>query len=165
MKEGIVVGVNPLLPRPLCNWAWWTEPVRAERLAALRIGLGAVLLLDVLGFYLPFARDFFGADSLGGPEFRLWQVSPPFVGDVPWSALAWVPSSTVWQVILLLWSGLAVMLVLGVCPRLAAAGAWFIGGCVHYVNPFLFNSGDAVRGILLFYLMLCPCGAVWALSP
>ena len=28
------VGLRPWLPWPLCDWHWWTVPVRAERLAA-----------------------------------------------------------------------------------------------------------------------------------
>ena len=35
------VGVDPWLPWPLSAWRWWTEPVAAERLAALRIGLAS----------------------------------------------------------------------------------------------------------------------------
>ena len=68
MGERLVVGLNPWLPPPLSRWKWWTEPVRAERLAALRIGVGIVLLFDVLVHYLPQVGDFFGAGSLGSPE-------------------------------------------------------------------------------------------------
>ena len=48
MNDGAVDGWSPWLPWPLSRWRWWTEPVRAERLAALRIGLGVALLLDLL---------------------------------------------------------------------------------------------------------------------
>ena len=57
MAEPPVTGVNPWLPWPLPRWPWWTRPVRAERLAALRVGVGLVLLIDVLGHYLPRATD------------------------------------------------------------------------------------------------------------
>src|SRR5205823_3952047 len=33
-----VVGLKPWFPWPLSRWRWLNEPVRAERLAALRIG-------------------------------------------------------------------------------------------------------------------------------
>ncbi len=56
-----VVGVVPWLPWPLSAWRWWTEPVRAERLAALRIGLALCLLLDIVLTYLPGVGTFFGA--------------------------------------------------------------------------------------------------------
>src|SRR5262249_32121791 len=68
MNDRTVVGINPWLPWPLSRWRWWTQPVRAERLAALRIGIAVVLLLDWLFLYLPHLHDFFGAGSLGDPE-------------------------------------------------------------------------------------------------
>jgi hypothetical protein len=61
---GPVVGTQPWLPWPLCRWKSWTEPVRAERLAALRIGVAMIALLDVLTTFLPRVHDFFGPDSL-----------------------------------------------------------------------------------------------------
>lgn len=159
MSEPLVSGINPLLPWPLRRSRWWTEPVRAESLAALRIGIALVLLLDVLAFYLPHARDFFGAGSLGGPDvFEEVRYLPA----VPWSLPASVKSPLAWQGILLLWAASAILLLLGIWPQPAAAVAWLIAGCVHYVNPFIFNAGDAVRNIALFYLMISPCGAVWS---
>ena len=54
MAEGVVVGVRPWLPGSLGRWDWLTAPVRAERLAALRVGVGLVLLLSSLVvFFLP----------------------------------------------------------------------------------------------------------------
>src|SRR5262245_10239971 len=75
-SRGTVIGILPWLPWPLSRWRWWTEPVRAERLAALRIGLALVLLLDILLTYLPHGRDFFGRDSLGSPELFGWVFEP-----------------------------------------------------------------------------------------
>ena len=42
MSERTVVGLKPWLPWPLSRSPWWTEPVRAERLAVLRIGATSV---------------------------------------------------------------------------------------------------------------------------
>ena len=159
MSEPHVVGLKPWLPWPFSESAWWTEPVRAERLAALRIGVGCVLLLDVLFCYLPYTGVFFGSDSLGAPGIFDRQRPLP---DWPWSLLAGVEAQSVWYGVLVVWALAAVALALGVLPRAAAALAWFIGGCVHYVNPWLYNGGDAIRHILLLYLILTPCGAVWS---
>src|SRR5437868_1488201 len=68
MSDARVVGLRPAFPPPLQRWTWLTEPVRAERLAALRIGVAAVLLWDILFTYWPRAHDFFGRGSLGSPE-------------------------------------------------------------------------------------------------
>src|SRR5262245_50997660 len=67
-KADSVVGVKPWLPWPLSRSRWWTAPAPAERLAVLRIGMAALLLLDVLLVYLPNGRAFFGRGSLGRPE-------------------------------------------------------------------------------------------------
>src|SRR5262249_40384571 len=77
MSERTVVGLSPWLPWPLSARRWWPEPVRAERLAALRIGLAAVLLLDVLFSHLPHVHDFFGPNSLSGPEPDAWLAAAP----------------------------------------------------------------------------------------
>ena len=57
MSHPTPAGRDPWLPWPLSQYPWWSEPVPAERLAALRIGLAAVLLLDVLVFYLPWIDE------------------------------------------------------------------------------------------------------------
>ncbi len=46
---------------------------------------------------------------------------------------------------------------------MAAAWCWICSISVIGVNYYLHNSGDNVRTIALFYLMLSPCGAVWTL--
>src|SRR5436309_9434138 len=63
---GQVVGLKPWFPWPLSRWRWLNEPVRAERLAALRIGLGLLTLFDVLFTFLPVATEILGRDSILG---------------------------------------------------------------------------------------------------
>jgi hypothetical protein len=161
MSEGTVVGLQPWLPAPLSHSRWWTEPVRAERLAALRIGVGLVLLLDVLGSYLPAARDYFGPDSLVAPGTFVTAIKP-----LEWHRvlLDRVASFETWNVLLWVWAGAAALLTLGVQARLAAGVAWFMASTLMRIDPFMHNSGDSVRSILLFYLMLTPCDATWSVS-
>src|SRR5438552_1888456 len=71
-EESRIVGVVPWLPWPLSAWPWWTAPVRAERLAALRIALAGFLLLDILFTYLPDLFTYFAAGSLGDPSLFAW---------------------------------------------------------------------------------------------
>jgi uncharacterized membrane protein YphA (DoxX/SURF4 family) len=157
MSDALVVGVKPWLPWPLVRWTWWTQPVRAERLAALRIGVAAVLLLDVFGTYLPLAGDFFGRDSLGSPEVF---GSPD---NKRWTIFRAIEDPAIVQVSLGLWGLAAGFLLVGAWPRLNAAIAWLMSLSIYGINSYLHNSGDNVRTIALFYLMLCPCGAVWSL--
>jgi hypothetical protein len=42
--------------------------------------------------------------------------------------------------------------------------AWVLSTSVANINPSLENAGDVIRGIILFYLMLTPCGAAWSLD-
>jgi hypothetical protein len=157
MNERTVVGLIPWLPWPLSRWQWWTEPVPAERLAALRIGLAIVLLVDVLVQYLPHYAAFFGVGSLGSPEVFAGRIT----GHWHWSLLRHLEDSRLFIPILILWAAAAVLVLVGWHPRLAALVAWLLSVSVLNLNYGLHNSGDRIRSIVLFYFMLTPCGAAW----
>jgi hypothetical protein len=160
MSEPTVIGLKPWLPGPLARWTWWTEPVRAERLAALRIGVALVLLPDVLGTYLPQVHDFFGPGSLGSPEVFAGMAGP----GARWSLLRGVESPELLSAAVVVWAVAAGCLLLGIWPRASAAVAWLLSMSAMGLNRYLCNSGDNVRIIALFYLMLCPCGAAWSVQ-
>jgi hypothetical protein len=305
VSERTVMGWQPWLPWPLSAWRWWTEPVRAEHLAVLRIGLAAVLLCDIFLTYLPRVDAFFGPNSLGSPElfeymhragrwnWSLWhglgnpllsclalliwiastvililgflarrasskeshtrplprtplvwlgativvvlgQWSRMTADPGPGAHLSWIAPLTAWglvnlfllaelvrwrnrsapdwslrrtlfiawgvaalQVLLGIWrcfvdpEGLEVMraplmqwetnpqflrwamvfwvgatacLLLGLATRWAAVLVWISSLSFAHLNSYIDNAGDTVRGIILFYLMLCPCGAAWSLD-
>ena len=297
-----VVGMQPWLP-----WSWWTEPVRAERLALLRIGVAVCLIADILIFYAPHTLTFFGKGNLGdsavfdwnfraprmnwsllrgvsdasvlylalflwiamtlwilgtslvrvlfihanpppddraGIALHLWIFGfviyttglwadmtkagaktdlfawlVPLVGltiaclfcvldlllrirdtshRIPWLTLGlafgamgallfggviisetvefdektwwirlwrpWQDDETLLTVMMGLWIGSAVFLLIGWTTRLAAMITWMMSMSFANANPYLDNAGDTIRLILLFYLMLCPCGAVWSID-
>jgi hypothetical protein len=161
MTDGTVVGLKPWLPPPLSRMQWWTEPVPAQRLAALRIGVGLVLLLDVLATYLPRAADFFGPEGLSAQG--------TLVGTAAWPdwhrvLLDQVTTFETWRLLLWAWAAAACLLTLGLLPRVAAAAAWFLSISLTSIYPAMHNSGDQVRSILLLYLALSPCGAVWSVT-
>jgi hypothetical protein len=155
----MVVGVKPWLPWPLKVWSWWTEPVRAERLATLRIGLAAVLLVDVLGTYLPLVGDFFGSSSLGAAD-----VFAKVQARFPWSLAGRVEDPRVLLLATIAWALAAGLLLVGLWSRVSAAAAWMVSQSFFTLNPNIHNAGDVVRTIFLFYLMLSPCGAVWSVD-
>jgi Vitamin K-dependent gamma-carboxylase len=64
MDEPRIAGLVPWLPWPLNRWRIFTELIRAERLAALRIALAIVMLADIALTYGPHVNDFYGPDSL-----------------------------------------------------------------------------------------------------
>jgi uncharacterized membrane protein YphA (DoxX/SURF4 family) len=160
MSERIVVGLRPWLPWPLSQVPWWTEPIRAERLAAFRIGVAAVLLVDVLWTYLPHTDIYFGPGSLGSPEVFASHMRAPAWN---WTLLA---NLTAAQIHLVLWGWVsaAVLLLLGILPRLSATVCWALALSVLNSNYYIHNAGDRLRSICLFMVMVAPCAAVWSMS-
>lgn len=159
MTNRVVVGTRPWLPSMLRGWSWFNEPVPAERLAALRIGVGLVLFFDVVLTYLPFRFDYFGPGSLAEPDVFQGHFAAP---SWAWSVIRWWPDVFTPNVICGIWLMSAVGLILGVFPRMSAIVAWVMSLSVHYYNSYLHNSGDLIRQHLLFFLMLTPCGAAWS---
>lgn len=156
-----IVGTVPQLPQFLAGCTALVEPLRAERMAAFRIGIGLILALDILITYLPFARQFFGAESLGDPAvFASRLTSDSF----RWSIFEGQGNPQLLQFALVAWLGSALCLMLGIMPRLAAACCLMLSISFQNLNYYIHNSGDCVRNISLFYLMLSPCGAVWSLQ-
>jgi hypothetical protein len=161
MSKGSVVGLQPWLPWPLNRWHSWTEPVRAERLAALRIGIAAVLLVDLLWNYWPHLHDFFGRDSLGSPELFAWYGRAPRWN---WSLFRGVEEPPVFDVAMILWLAAVTGLLLGFWTRLNAVAVWALSTSFANLNTWIDNAGDQIRAIVLFYLILTPCGAAWSLD-
>lgn len=156
---GEVVGLRPCLPWPLSRWRWWTVPVPAERLAALRIGIAAVLLVDLLTTYWPYVGDLFGANSLGQPSLFAWRWWPKYWY---WSVLRGVESPTALRLAMAVWTICTVGLLVGWHTRACAVLTWAVSTSFANLNPNVDNAGDTIRGIILFYLMLCPSGAAWS---
>lgn len=159
MSEPPVVDVVPWLPGRLGRWV--TAPIPAERLAALRIAVAVVFLVDLLGFYLPEFALLLGPRSVTAAALRGSETP----GGWQWSVLWWLPPE---------WGGAAVLgvgvlagfaLLVGWKPQLAAAIAWAVAVSLHHANWPLHNGGDRIRPLLLLILALSPCGAVWSVSP
>jgi hypothetical protein len=114
-----VVGVSPALPWPLSGWRWWTEPVRAERLAVLRIALALLLLADILLSYLPQLHDYFGPGSLGTPDMFDYLARAP---KWNWSLLRGFRDPLLYTAAQAVWLGTTPLILLGLWGRLTAAG-------------------------------------------
>lgn len=160
---GHVVGLKPWFPWPLGRWGWWVEPVRAERLAALRIGIALFTLFDVLTSYLPRSGDYFGPDSVGPADVFAYR----FKNGLRWSVLNWgdlgsSPAGV--RALMVVWAAAALLLLVGAFSRLGALVAWVIGVSVANSNTAIDNAGDTVRTLATFYLVLSPCGAAWSVD-
>jgi hypothetical protein len=60
--------------------------------------------------------------------------------------------------------GATVCLLVGLCSRASAGAAWLLSLSFAGLNQYIDNAGDQVRTIVLFYLMLCPCGSAWSVD-
>ncbi|OWK46812.1 hypothetical protein FRUB_00511 [Fimbriiglobus ruber] len=152
------MGPVPWLPGSL-GWAI-VEPVPAERLAALRIGAGLVLLADVCLTFLPFARTLVGptgytpfagsgADPLPGAQWSVCRLLPP-----EWGGYA----------VLAALAAAAICLIVGWKPRVAALVAWVCVVSLFWGNPLVHNGGDRIRTFIPMLLIFCPSAAVWAVG-
>jgi len=154
-----VLGVAPRLPPTLQNWAWLTAPVRAERAAAFRVAVGAVLLLDVLVQYLPHWKLFYGPDGIGSPDIHAEFMAAHWAR---WSLLAPLPASWGPPALLALWAVSAVGLIVGYRPRLMALVAWVLAVSFFNSHPYLHNGGDRIKIMALLMLAFLPSDGRWA---
>src|SRR6516165_9794445 len=149
-SQAAVVGIRPRLPWPLSRMKTWNEPVPAERLAVLRIGMSAILLLDVILIYFPNRETFFGRDSLGRPEVfqhlykTYWNWEAPrndlenLVEDLShgdpfrrslerrwrWSLLYRVEDPRIIEAAMIVWIAATIFLFLGLGTRVTAIVVW-----------------------------------------
>ncbi|QUO49198.1 HTTM domain-containing protein [Halorubrum ruber] len=131
--------------------------VDLRALAAFRIGLGALVIADLLlrsrsltAFYtdygvLPrraFFSDYSGNYSLHALSGEPWAVGLLF-------ALA---------------GAFALALVVGYRTRLVTLVSWVLLVSLHARNPMVLNSGDTLLRLLLFWSVFLPLGARWSLD-
>jgi hypothetical protein len=161
VSEPRVVGVQPWFPWPLSRWGWWTEPVPAQRLAALRIAAALVLLYDILVEYLPYFATYFSPDALGGRDLYAGRYQP---GHGYWSVLRWLPDAWGPQAVFAVWLASAVALLVGWRPLVSGLVAWACAVSVWNINVGLNNGGDRLRNVLLLIVAASCSGAVWGVS-
>jgi hypothetical protein len=155
------VGVQPWFPGFLGRWKWLTEPVPAERVAALRIALAVVVLLDILLGYLPHFAVVFSPDALGGKDLYPARFRD---GHYYWSILRWLPDSWGPAALMGVWVAAAVALLVGWRPLLSGLVVWACAVSFWNINIGVCNGGDRLRNTLLLTLAASCSGAVWGVS-
>ena len=149
-------------PPPDSLWVrFWHRPVRAERLAFMRILLALALLTGELFEYLPNLGEFYGLDGAGPAglhsprQLRLWKVSPFFFDtDNPY---VFYPAFG-------LWVAATVLFLVGWRTRWSNLALWLLTRCFVERNPTLKNGGDDVLQLGIFLLLLSPCGMALSLD-
>lgn len=137
-------------------WAdFWHTPVRAERLAAVRILLGFSLLTELLFEQLP------SFELLYGPR----GVSPAGLHDAGnladwyWPALLYGGDDLrVLYTLFGLWVAAAACLTLGFFTRISAIAAWLLTFRFQRFCPVALDGADDTLMAALFLLMIAPCG-------
>ena len=131
---------------------FWELTRRGQRDGRMTMFLANVLILLAmagLGVVLPFGKwseeETF---SLGHRLLLSWQDDPTMLTIAFWA-----------------WGAATVLLLAGCWTRMAAVLTWALSMSFANANPNIDNAGDTIRGITLFYLMLCPCGRpLWSVD-
>jgi hypothetical protein len=140
---------------------FWHEPLRAERLALVRIFFAIALLADQLVQYIPNFADLFGPHGAGyaglNDEYQLskWRWTILVTGTDNLSVL--------WPVFWV-WVGATVLYLVGWQTRLMGVVVWFLTMCFLDRNPNVKNGGDDVLSASLFLLMLMPTGRAFSID-
>ncbi len=152
------------VPSPPSDNFWvrfWHQPVRAERLAFMRILLALVLLGDQFCQFLPNLADFYGPD--GARSGRA--VLPSQLASWKWTyAFFSTDNMTIIYPAFALWVLVTVLFLLGWRTRLTNLALWFLTRCFLERNPDMCNGGDDTLQVALFLLLLSPCGEALSLD-
>jgi len=128
-------------------------------LGAFRIGLGLVILFDLLVLRASGLETFYTDDGVL-PRAALADTSPTLA---QWSLHAISGSLWVQALLLGLTVILAVCLLVGYRPRLAAVGTAVLLASLYARNPYLVNGGDTILISVLFLATFLPLDARWSL--
>jgi|GEM_PF-112369 len=142
------------LPRILSNFL----KLDPRSLAAYRIGVGLILLFNVLLAAVN-ARAFFSDAGVLPRSVLLSHYTSPSAG---WSFHFASGGLTFVYGMLLLQAAAAIALVTGYRTSLASFVSWVLLSSLHARNPLLLHGGDNALRILLFWSTFLPLGAAWS---
>ena len=146
-------------PTPWYDWLlrpWTLDP---RSLAAMRIGIGLVLLWD-LGNRVVHLSAMYTDDGVVPVE-----VSRNFYG-FPWGFTPFLWSGEWWLAALLfgLMFVASLCLLAGVYTRWTSAFLWLMVGSLHARLPLVNSGGDELLRMFLFWGMFSPWGETWSLD-
>jgi hypothetical protein len=154
-------GLEAPSPPPLPAWRRRLAPwigIDPRGLAALRIGLGAVLIVDLsmrTGRFRALYTDA-GLFPIGmmDPWMREW-ILPLHT----WSGAFW------WQALLFgVAAAAALLLLLGLHSRVACLVSWLLLTSLQARQPLVLNFGDDILRMGLFWAVFLPLGRAWSLD-
>jgi hypothetical protein len=133
--------------------------VDLRSLAALRVALGFLVLIDILGRCA--SLDVFYTDEGVLPRSLLSRFE---LADLRWSFFKLDGSSWFAEVLFAIAAIAAVAMILGIQTRVATVVAWALIVSVQVRNPYVLSGADYLLRVLMFWAMLLPLGAVWSVD-
>ena len=132
--------------------------VDVRSLALLRVGVGALLLIDLLQRARWIPENYSERGLV--PEAVLASL-----GGAPFPSIHLLSGSAASQQALFALAALfAVMLLVGWRTRLACVASWYLLVSLHVRNPMICDAGDSLLAQLLFWSMFLPLGATFSLD-
>jgi hypothetical protein len=121
-------------------------------LAIMRIGVGALILVDLL------LRGSSFTAFLGDRGVMSREMSMSVNSGWHWS-LYWINAEPIWAVALMtIAAGFALMLMLGMRTRIASVASFILLASLHTRNPYLQQGGDNLLLLLTFWGCFLPWG-------
>jgi hypothetical protein len=143
----------------------WTDvfALDARSLAAMRVGLGLVLLLNLCDLAWDLPAFYTDAGLLPRAARMELNVEEEFVAPPYWVSLHMASGEAWFQGLLFAVSGLlAVGVMIGYRTQWALFGSWLLFLSLKARNPLLLQGGDDVLRVLLFWSLFLPLGAKWS---
>ena len=138
--------------------ALWFRPVSARGVAVLRIGLG-LLLLDQLLALWPDLPGLVGPDAMVSVEAARSQL--PRGRWTPFDTLDQLETLHAWTTAAVV---AAVLFTVGLGARMAGLFSVIFQAWLYQRDPFFMNGGDRVLRLGVLYLCTVPCGATWSVE-
>lgn len=163
MRDSVdIVATGSPEPDDMPRARFWLRgfEVDLRSLAVFRVGLGALILLDLLDR----SRDFsamYTDDGLLDAEARV-RLYGPLVRLWPHHWLA--GSAPAQATLFALHAVAAAMLLIGWRTRVATVVSWFLAVSLSNVNRAILGGGDVLLTLLLFWSMFLPLGARWSVD-
>ncbi len=129
-------------------------------LAAYRIAVGALLLVDLLAYRAPDLVAFY--TDAGVLPRSLLDETYPIASSLSLHTLTGSPLGQ--GVLLGVFCLIALALLVGYCTRPSAIAAWIMLASMQARNPQVLNAGDTLLLATLFFGLFLPLGERWSLD-
>lgn len=148
---------------PARNSAWRSLPARMfgvdlRSLAAFRIVLGVVVLMDLVGRWSNVPHHYGDGGVL--PRERLLDT----LGVWRWSLMIVNGSDAFVRLFFIVTALVAIAVIVGYRTRLAVILLWVLVLSIQVRNPYIQNGGDTFLRVLCFWAMFLPLGEAWSLD-